>query len=509
MMAAVQVTTMLGETQTWDEGLHLAAGYSYWITGDYSINPEHPALGKLLATLPLVAMRAKFEPAWLKESPQRMGLYFLYANRLPADLMLAVARSTMVAVTILFGVWIALWTKRHFGPMPSLIALTLFCFDPNMIAHGRYVTTDVIAAFFIFLATTLWIDYLLSPSALRLIFAGLALGCAVSSKYSALFLIPVLLLSGLFKRRWLGAFIVVAIAALVVFAVYAPEVFRFGQPERLLPHLSRKGAVAEVIGGVAERLNLPMWNYLVGVDRLSEHNLAGHQSYLLGQLSTSGWWYYFPVAFLVKTPMAVIAAFAITGALIWRVRENRFALWFMAAVGVIFAAFCLTSRINIGHRHLLPIYAFGYVLAGVVLARKPPLAIALAGLLVVESIAIYPHYLAFFNWAAGGPDNGSKYLLDSNLDWGQDLKKLRRYKDENHIEKPCLAYFGNGDLWGKLGNHQDVGGKLENLDCILAISATPLHGLYMNPGWTKPLEGLKPIAKVGYSIFIYDLRKAK
>ena len=289
VLGVVQVSSMLGETQTWDEGIHLTAGYSYLTTGDYSMNSEHPVLAKILCTLPLLVLHPVLDPAWLKMTQQESGLWFLYRNRVSPDVMLAAGRSVTVLMTLLFAAWIAVWTRRHFGPIAALIALGLFCFDPNIIAHGRYVTTDLAAAFFVFLASTLWIDYLVAPTMVRLVFAGLALGAAVSSKYSALFLIPLVVVAGLWRRRWAGTAAVLAIAFAFVVMVYAPELVHYKQLGLLRPKLRLETAVSRVLFFFAKRLGLPASNYFLGLERLADHNAMGHPSYLMGQISNAGW----------------------------------------------------------------------------------------------------------------------------------------------------------------------------------------------------------------------------
>ena len=507
VLGIVQVVTMLGETQTWDEGIHLTAGYSYLTTGDYSMNSEHPVLAKILCTLPLLALHPALDPAWLKMTQQEAGLWFLYRNRVSPDTMLAAGRAVTVAMTLLFAAWIAVWTRRRFGPVVALTALGLFCFDPNIIAHGRYVTTDLAAAFFIFLASTLWIDYLLEPTTARLVCAGLALGAAISSKYSALFLVPLVILAGLWRRRWGATAAVVAIAIAVVAVLYAPEIIHHKQIGLLRPKLSLQTGLSKVMFFFAKRLGLPALSYFMGLERLADHNRIGHPSYVLGHVWNYGVWYYFPVAFLVKTPLATLAAIATGLALAWKQRARGFLLVALLVVPGVFAAFCLTSQIDIGHRHILPVYAFLFVIAALALSRWPKLA-ALAVLLVgIESFSVYPHYLAFFNRAVGGPANGPQYLVDSNIDWGQDLKKLGRYMSDHQIPRVCFCYFGNSD-WGRYGIRSiDFPPRHEDCREFAAISATPLYGLYtVTPDEYKFLRDKTPLAKIGYSIYLYDLR---
>ncbi len=501
---------MLGENQTWDEGIHLAAGYGYLTTGDYSFNPEHPALGKILAALPLLPLRLEYKQSWSDAKEQTAGLEFLYANRAAPELMLGLGRSVSVALTLLFAGWLAWWTRARFGVRAALIALALFCFDPNIIAHGRYVTTDLIASLFIFLAATLWLDYLAAPSRARLALAGLALGGALASKYSALFLVPLVIGSGLLAKRWRETSVAVLIAIGVVGLVYFPEVLAVKSRDRLIGHLTGTGSLGHALVWAARKYNLHTWTYLIGLDRLSEHNTVGHPSYLLGEFSDHGWWYYFPVAFAVKTPLATLIATVLSAALIWRTKASRFHVAGLAVVAVVFAGFCLSSRINIGYRHLLPLLPFLFVLAGAALSRHVRLATVLVIALAAESFAVYPFYLSFFNVAAGGPANGHKYLLDSNLDWGQDLKRLGGYLRQRQIPLVCLHYFGNVD-WGRYGvNFVDFPqARAEDCDNWAVVSATPLFGLYVPYDYFAGLRRLTPADRIGYSIYIFDLRKRK
>ena len=507
LMLALQIASMLDESQTWDEGIHLLAGYAYLRTGTYTVSPEHPPLGRILCALPLLALDLDLPTAPLTPPGLDAAREFLYRNRLSPDIILAAARSMTVLLTVLFAAWLAWWTARRFGPVPALIALALFCFDPNIIAHGRYVTTDLIAALTIFLTCTLWIDYLDQPTRLRLVLAGGALGAALASKNSALFLIPVVIALGLWKRRFKGTLAALALAFAVLVVVYAPEMSRITHAEPLSTHLQRKGLPARLLAFTADTLHLPYWSYLDGIDQLLELNDSGEPAYLLGQTGHSGWWYYFPVAFLVKTPVGTLAAIFLALALAWRTRPRNWILYSLAAIPLVFFAICVQSHITIGHRHILPIYAFLFVLVGITLARYRRAAIVLTALVAVESLAIYPYYLSFFNRAAGGPLAGSRYLVDSNLDWGQDGKRLGAYMASHRIRRVCLSYFGNLDYL-RYGIEFDLmPARPEDADCIAAVSATSLQGLYGNPNETAWLRTRRPDDRVGYSIFLYDLRK--
>jgi hypothetical protein len=542
-LAIVQVKTILKESQTWDEGIHLAAGYSYLDTGKYELNPEHPALGKILCALPLyLFLHPKLDTqseAYKNQSLAAIGMEFVYRNEVSPDLMLFAGRLVTIALTLAFALWLAFWTRRRFGSGVALLALLLFTFDPNIIAHGRYITTDLIASLFIFLTCTLWIEYLIRPRWHTLIASGIAMGLAFSSKYSALFLAPALLAMfwlryawewrqthvRLYARRFVVCTLVLAACAVsVIVAVYWPEVMHRKDLGPLAPALTRVGVLGPTLGFFADRLHMPAFHFLIGLDRLSEHDFGGHMSYLLGQIAEHGWWYYFPVAFAVKTPVGLLLGVVLGGiALLTRRLKPDAELFPVAALALpagMFAFFCLRSHIDIGLRHLLPFYAFLHVLiayalvsAGAVFGRWHAAAVAVvAGLVVVESLAIFPNYLAFFNFISGGPDAGGRYLLDSNLDWGQDAKNLGRYMADHHIPYVCLGFFGNVDVVRYGVNYRSIpdakdlnGGRA--MDCIAAISATPLYGLYVGPERYQFFRGLKPFAKIGYSIYLFDLRK--
>jgi hypothetical protein len=250
------------------------------------------------------------------------------------------------------------------------------------------------------------------------------------------------------------------------------------------------------------------------------HQIGGHAAYLLGKQSNQGWWYYFPVAFAVKTPVGTLlgCGIVLTAAILAWSRRRRIedaALWLCATVPCfVYWGFCLTSHVDIGLRHLLPIYPFLCVLLGLGLSALtvPWLAWVLLAMTAAETAGRFPYYTAFFNVLAGGPAAGPRYLLDSNLDWGQDLKRVRRFMQDHHIEKIRLQYFGSfepsdiGLRYDGVPLTSDARGRA-GLDEYVAISATLLNGQYVDPQWFAWLRPLTPVERIGYSIYVYDLRK--
>jgi hypothetical protein len=505
VMATAMFASALQECDTWDEAWHLVAGYAYWKTGSYAAGVDHPPLGRLWEALPLLAFPLDFpvdREAYASRDLPALGRAFLYRNRVPAETMLAMARAMTMLVALSLGLALALWTRARFGPGAALVALALFAFDPNFTAHGRYTTNDVIVALFYFLAAVSWTDFLSTNRRRSLWFAGLGTGLALLSKTSALIALPLLPLLYLIcwrreraphcsiRHMALSLATAYGLAAVLVLLFYAPDAWHTWPP-----------------------------TLLHALDDTLAKSRIGHLGYLLGNISMSGWWHYFPVAIAVKSTTVVVALLLAGGiCLFWRgIRRMEFPQLAVLVSAALFLAVAIASRINIGLRHILPAYPLLYVAFGVMLARwantrrRVMLVVALLAAHAAESASIYPHYLAFFNTLAGGAANGPRYLSDSNIDWGQDAKHLRAYLEAHHIDDACICYFGNADfayyrIKGRYLPPTIREDDLKRLDCVAAVSVTPLTGLYVPPNAFRWLREQRPAARVGYSIYIYDLR---
>jgi len=541
-VGVLEVRSALGETQTWDEGIHISAGYTYLWRGDYSWNMEHPPLVKLASALPLTWLHLDV-PAAEADGKRRdqvqYGIEFLYRNRVPADTILIAARSANILLTLLFAVALAWWTRRRYGPVAALLAVILCAFDPNLIAHGRYVTTDFPVTAFYFFACILWVEYLERGGLRSLLPAALAFTLAIITKFSAVLLVPTFVI--LYAARWVqkpkelpasrlalaaGTLFLTMLAGVLL--VYWPETVRCltTKVPPLTDLVNRENLLGEALWRLGRLFHLPAHRFLVGLARVAEHNAGGHTSYLLGLRSEKGWWYYFPVVFAVKSTIAALAATALVlAAGAWRTLRTGFRDVPIMAVGLVvppvfYFVLSMTSGINIGMRHILPVYPFLYVGTAALLGRAPWSAAgslagaALALLQVVECASIAPDYLAFFNALAGGPGHGPLYLADSNIDWGQDVKKLVHWLDAHGTRRARVFYFGNAQLRyygvvevGFPGPRDQQGWN--EIDDYCVASVTPLLGNYV------PLEDLaqlrlrNPIAEVGWSMYVYDLRKKK
>jgi hypothetical protein len=284
--------------------------------------------------------------------------------------------------------------------------------------------------------------------------------------------------------------------------------------------------LARIVGWVDEHHLLPN-AYVQGLF-LTQAKSENRAAFLAGQYSTKGWWYFFPLAFSIKTPESIIALF-LAGVCLCAIGRDHFLRDDLYALVPIagFLAATMAANLNIGLRHILPIYPFVLLIAGKSVAvlwnAKSPLFRALLGALclfaVVESAAIYPDYLAFFNQLIGGPRNGNKYLVDSNLDWGQDLKGLKRWMTRNNVQHINLSYFGTADPAYYKINYTPLPGapfyaeqsaKMPVLPGLVAVSATNLRGVYFADSWRdfySPLLKMKPVAVIGYSIYVYQVER--
>lgn len=489
-MAALQITSVLQESQTYDEAVYIAAGYSYWRTGDFRLNSEHPPLAKLVVALPLLAMNLELplgDPSWKNADQYTFGARFLYANRRPPDDILFTARCMTIVTTLLFGLLLAIWIKRRAGAVAATVGLILFAFDPNIVAHGRYATNDLYLAFFFFLAIVLWNRALRRAGYGDYAIAGLALGLAVCTKLSGVLLVPSIALIALVRRPNAPRLALGSLAALVT-AVALIAVLYHGE----------------------------LYHYRDVIEDSLRHARGGQLAYLFGETFKDGRWYFYPAVVAVKTPVGVFLLLALTLVALVQHRTTRLAtdsavLFVPAAV---YALACIFAPVDLGIRVLLPIYPLLYAFVAMNLPlRNWRLAVAACvAIVVAESAGIYPNYTAFFNAAVGGPAQGPRYLLDSNIDWGQDTKRLRDYLQARDIRGACTAYFGLAyPFYYGIVQLPWVGyvtaANSRNLNCVVAVSVTWLYGgpAIAGPTWGW-LRSQRPAARIGYSIYLYDFR---
>jgi 4-amino-4-deoxy-L-arabinose transferase-like glycosyltransferase len=463
-----------GESLTFDEGDHIFAGYMMWHSGDYGLNPEHPPLVKLVATLPLLQEKLWVPPLqqrWFKSEAYRDGRDFMERNDGPRHRLLFRMRLAAGVFAVGLLVMVLLMGSTLFDEFAGLLALLLVVFEPNVLANSDLVTTDMGVACFFLATIYCFYRYARQPSVIRLLLTGLAAGLTLSSKHSGILLAPMLL--GLTvveiacaergQRKRMAGTLLGGLAAIVIVAVvilWTFYGFRYAaRPAGLAmnPTLSEyaaplTGINSWVIGHIANWRLLPE-SYLMGMTDI-HYAAQQYPIFLLGHDYAHGVWWYFPVALSIKTTLGLIGLVVVAGiALISRRLRQRRELSYLVVPGVIYLGVAILSGMNIGTRHVLFLYPLAALLAAaglVALARHSRRWIWIGGGLIVfhviSAIAIFPAEMAYGNEAWGGAANTHKYLSDSSVDWAQQLPHIKQWVDAHPGEECWLAYSAYPDL---------------------------------------------------------------
>jgi hypothetical protein len=503
------------------------------------------------------------------------GWKFLYEWN-DADRLLFWARVPVVLLSLLIGLGVWFAARDLYGWKAGWLALILYLFNPDLLAHGQLVTTDLAVAGFLFLAVYAFFRCLRRLSIGNLLFACLMVGGALLAKFSGVLVFPMMALVGLAwafsprpiefalpKRevrklaarpsKLLSASAVILITALFgLLLIWASYGFRqqLSPDPEIARQVSRLPLTSGLVGSLVEQAHewsLVPEGYSYGFLKALE-STERRVAFLHGERSGQGWWYYFLVTFLIKTPLPLIILILLAGIFIRRYGASWETEAMLLLPMGLYWLITLTSNLNIGHRHLLPIYPFLIVfvakLANVFTPQPAQtnevskttrrgkfnkLAIACALLVawnIGETLFIYPHFLSYFNQIAGGPANGYRWLVDSNLDWGQDLKGLAQYVKEHPADPFYLSYFGSAkstyyglDARWLPGYNPETKYRQDVVPfervrsgATVAVSATSLQGAYLTdrefPGieqFMARLRQLEPIERIGYSILIYRI----
>jgi hypothetical protein len=510
-----------------DEQNHLARGYALLTTGDPRLSIEHPPLINVLEALPLGGHFALplDDPSWASADWYRFADRFLWHVNGQPDLMVFLARWPVIALTILLIALIGRWAGEIGGPSAALVALGFVALDPNILAHGNLATTDlgitltvVLAAYAVWHATH-------QPALRSSIFAGLATGMMLASKSSAplfwgtfglLFTFSAISPDLGFKRtvfragRRAGLYAVITlIGLLVLWATYAFQIAPFHD------------------GGAP----IPMATYWQGLRRVLANVDDGRTSYLLGETRVGGWPLYFPITFVVKTPLPVLILL-VAAAVITLIMPRQLITAFLLLPVGFYGLMVLQSSLNLGYRHLLPMLPFLYIWIGWSVTRLRPgsrgrlvLERVTVGLLIwmaMSTLWIAPHFLAYFNPLGGGPKHGWRVVADSSIDWGQDLKRLADHLSERKIDEPIhLSWFGSSypEHYGidykplpGLPHHFNLWFEDSTFDVedpepgLYVISVSNLVELpLVDKRFFAFFRAQEPDARIGYSIYLYEV----
>ena len=530
-----------------------------------------------------------------------VGAQFLYESGNDADEIIQWSRFGPIFLTLILVAFVYVWSKELMGPKWALLPTLFTALTPNFIAHGHYVTTDIGATLGTFVAIYYFVKYLNHQSRKHLVWAGLAFGVAMLMKFSTVLLVPLFLLiifvywlseiartrktigTGRFKHfvflgfKYLGKVLMVFIIGfLLLYPFYFittinyPPAKQLSDTEFILqtfadgPQAEGEPCYAVNPKRCAAELNIwmadkpmirPAGHYMLGVLMVLQRSAGGNTAYFLGEVSNQGNSLYFPAAYVLKepAPLLILVGFGLllasyrVGRTALTKRRHKFVNYFGTHIAefsiftfiLIYALWSLSSPLNIGVRHLMPMMPFMYMLATASIKKwtqnnafKKPVSPGLGRKIKVGFVSIltlwffadvalaYPYYLSYYNEFVG-TENGWKYITDSNYDWGQDLKRLEAYVEENNIDRIAVDYFGAGNPEYYMpsvaeGWYSAKGNPLESNIEWLAVSVNQIQGatqpkvesLYRAPEdeyqWLKnPHE---PYAIAGTSIFIYKLR---
>ncbi len=513
---------------TMDEQNHLTRGYALLHTGDPRLSVEHPPLINLLEALPL---GGRFDlplndPAWTAGDWYSFADRFLWhANDRP-DLMVFLGRWPVIALTVLLIALVGRWAGEIGGPLAALIAVALTALDPNILAHGNLATTDLGITWTAFLAAYAIWQASHHPTRRSIAGAGAATGLMLASKSSALLFWGTYALLFVLSRARLGRglgrtslhiarraslyAIITGVGLLVLWGTYAFQM----------------APAAE--GGVA----VPMGTYWHGLQRVLSNVDEGRPSYLLGETRLGGWTLYFPITFAVKTPLSVLILILIAVAITLALPGEPVVAFLLLPVGT-YGLPVLQSSLNLGYRHLLPILPFLYVWIGwsvTRMRRRSQWLNAVRGVMallliwtVTSTFRIAPHFLAYFNTLGGGPARGWRIVADSNIDWGQDLKRLADHLSSRDSDASVhLSWFGSSypERYGidyeplpGLPHHFNLWYEDPTFDVddpepgLYVISVSNLVELpLVDKRFFAYFRAREPDARIGYSVYLYEVK---
>ncbi len=542
MLAAEEWLSIGRLSMTFDEGAHLYAGYQHWTARDFGVNPEHPPLVKLVATLPLLAMKIK--------PPNPPRFFFLQEQYAGGGQMLTEnenyrlltpARKSASLFTFALAILVFVAGWEMFSPQVGLLALALFTFEPNILAHGSLVTMDMGVACCIFAAVFAFYRYLKQPDWLRLALCGIAFGLALAANLNGVLVLPALGLIALREvavapshraRRAVslsGALLALCfIGCGMLWAVYTfrfaarPAGLSLAPPLAAFVHMGPSPWAASLVLHLASWHLLPE-GYLFAWTKLSTP-FTRTPAFLFGRTYPTGTWLYFPAALLIKSTLTLIVLLAAAPFVLKR--PTREVMVPAISLFTILLA-CLSSQLNTGVRHVLAIYPFAMLLAAAcawAVARRWRAGASLVATLLIFQVATslhaYPDYLPYANEAFGGSSKTYRLLTDSNVDWAQQLKEVNAWTASHHVTNCWLAYSYLGGVPSydqtpcrplPSGLATLVGLPVppvpSQIHGTILIAASDAAGVLGGPGSLNPYRQFQdghPTELIGNSILVYQ-----
>ncbi|MEX0598137.1 MAG: glycosyltransferase family 39 protein, partial [Candidatus Paceibacterota bacterium] len=498
-------------------------------------------------------------PAWTEKVNAQwdMGYAFLFNSGNDADTVIWWARLPTILILLLGIAYIAYSVNYHTkNKSIAIISAVLYAFSPNVIAHGRLVTTDLIASITFLIAIDFWVRYLYTPNRRHIVYLTLAIGLAFVSKFSTILLLPLIIVTGLaytmikyWQDKKLGSKIVILIRDSIIISlgvfvlincVYFIAMRNMGidtQLRLMQESFPQENQISDLtkqsLTNVIQTPGLRYFGqYLLGQAMVVQRVGGGNTTFLLGEFTNQSFIEYFPITYLLKENIVIILSLfsiciAIIPILILKVKTKNINLksqllsnWYIITLAIMTLMYWIISirgNLNLGIRHILPAVIMTYILiaTGIVklLIPRKFSRMILGGFLfwyILATLLAYPNYVSNLNILAG-QDQGYQIFTDSNLDWGQDLKKLNNWTKQKNIDTLYIDYFGTGDVQYYLPDTKIIPVKSINGPKIgyTAISATMFQDSFYNkrnnPDYQEYwwLAWRKPDYIIGNSILIY------
>lgn len=547
------------KSNTRDESRHLVRGIMLLETGDFRLNKHHPPLANVIAAIPYkfndsIVIPDTESSLWQRANKDGMATHLVEINGGKRPFVFDILNPSRVMLTVtvaLASLIMAILVFTEYGPKVGTIFSLLYFLSPNIIANSRLVTTDALIVPLGFLATFALYKYFQSPDYKRLAIFTLLSFCSLITKFSiipiaALWIILLFVFTYTrlhkavkqhrFKTLLKSLGVPLLVSVTWVLLLTASFGFKFdtlastnhADTARTTTHL---GNIADITQGVprltryAQKVyldtKLPFPEYLQGFfENVLLHDRYGHDSYLFGQYDKKGWWYFFPATMAIKMPipaligiMGLVVASAVVPYQYFKLppskrkkfRDKFFRFrpqYIFVIVPLFYFLISMKSSINLGIRHILIIFPFLYL--GMALLSKNQLYNRLLGKIalvvlcmwyVVSSFSIFPHYLQYFNEFVGGPQNGYKYLLDSNLTWAQD---------DFYVEDWIENYKGELPVYRNPHEEVEEGIVVIDVDRLMGRSEVDRFRC----AWIREpfLKGdIYPIDRINYTYMVFEI----
>jgi hypothetical protein len=552
IMAGLMLGPMWQETATVDETTFMGGGYAYLKTGSAKMAEENPILIQMIIGAPMLAFdvhiseearaimeQRAFSPVgWPWSGPprrleelfpqgvnwyhfglaeaQHFGRILVYDAKNDAERLLFWSRFTQLVLTLATGALVFFWTRRLTNKAwAGVMATALWVFNPAALAYGHLAITEPGIAFAYPLAVWWFTRTVERPAAANVVVLGTLCAVAMQMKFLALLLAPTLV--ALLVIKWSRDRVIAPPRALLKWVALLAVV---AWVTTLVIHFPHWNPPPPISTAQADALNVPGWfravrpllipgEFFKAVTLKLLHSQAGQDAYLMGEWRKMGWWYYYPLAMWFKTPVPLLMLTGVgAGLLVKRWREAPFAAVVPWVAAVLFLLFALPSKINIGVRHMLPVYpllAVGVAVEIFRCGRKVQVAgWALCAWLFGVAVFASPHFIPYTNEFGGGAGNGYKVLIDSNYDWGQDGKRLKKWMEDNRVDHIYLDFFGTQPAieWHGISNtrvNAETARRIQQGWLVVSVSNL------MRPEWAWLREQHQPDARIGYTLFAYRL----